>query len=68
MYYIVDIHDTENDKVGILTDTDTGEISKFSTFSQANVQAALLKQNLSQHIYPKVVSVNDSASEKQAES
>jgi len=68
MYYIVEIHDTENDKVGILTDTDTGEISKFSTFSQANVQAALLKQNLTQHTYPKVVSVNDSASEKQAES
>ena len=37
-YYVVEIHDTENDKVGILTDTETGKISKFNTFSQAKVQ------------------------------
>jgi hypothetical protein len=62
VYYIVEIHDTENDKVGILTEKNTGEISKFSTFSQANVQAALLKKNLTEHMYTKVVSINKSAS------
>ena len=47
----VSLHDnllckeTENDKVGVLTDTDTGEISKFNTFSQAKVQSVLIKEN-----------------------
>jgi hypothetical protein len=59
VYYLVEIHDKENDKVGILTDKDTGEISKFSTFSQANVQAVLLKNNITENMYTKVVSVEE---------
>lgn len=59
VYYLVEIHDKENDKVGILTDKDTGEISKFSTFSQANVQAVLLKNNITENMYTKVVSIEE---------
>jgi hypothetical protein len=59
VYYLVEIHDKENDKVGILTDKNTGEISKFSTFSQANVQAVLLKNNITENMYTKVVSVEE---------
>lgn len=58
-YYVVEIHDTENDKVGVLTDTDTGEISKFSTFSQAKVQSVLLKENLTDNMYTKIVTFED---------
>jgi len=58
-YYVVEIHDTENDKVGVLTDTETGEISKFSTFSQAKVQSVLLKENLTENMYTKIVTFED---------
>tara|TARA_Y100001938_G_C8042600_1_gene407002 strand:- start:572 stop:769 length:198 start_codon:yes stop_codon:yes gene_type:complete len=58
-YYVVEIHDTENDKVGVLTDTDTGEISKFNTFSQAKVQSVLIKENLTDNMYTKIVSIED---------
>lgn len=58
-YYVVEIHDTENDKVGVLTDTETGEISKFSTFSQAKVQSVLLKENLTDNMYTKIVTFED---------
>jgi len=61
-YYVVEIHDTENDKVGILTDTETGEISKFNTFSQAKVQSVLLKEQLTDNMYTKIVTQEDSAS------
>ena len=58
-YYVVEIHDTENDKVGILTDTETGEISKFNTFSQAKVQSILLKENLTENMYTKIVTLSE---------
>lgn len=61
-YYVVEIHDTENDKVGILTDTETGKISKFNTFSQAKVQSVLLKEQLTDNMYTKIVTLEDSAS------
>ena len=59
-YYVVEIHDTENDKVGVLTDTKTGEISKFNTFSQAKVQSVLLKENLTENMYTKIVTIEES--------
>ena len=65
MYYVVEIHDTENDKVGVLTDSETGEISKFSTFSQAKVQSVLLKENLTENMYTKIVTFEDSASSEE---
>ena len=58
-YYVVEIHDTENDKVGILTDSETGEISKFNTFSQAKVQSVLLKEQLTDNMYTKIVTTDD---------
>ena len=59
-YYVVEIHDTENDKVGILTDTKTGEISKFTSFSQAKVQSVLLKENFTENMYTKIVTIEES--------
>lgn len=61
-YYVVEIHDTENDKVGILTDSETGEISKFSTFSQAKVQSVLVKENLTENMFTKIVTLEDNGS------
>lgn len=57
-YFIVEIHDTSSDKIGILTHIVDGEdqLSKFNSFSQANVQAALLKENLPENMYTKIVS------------
>ena len=57
-YFIVEIHDTGSDKIGVLTHVVDGEdqLSKFESFSQANVQAALLKQNLTENLYTKIVS------------
>ena len=63
MYYVVEIHDTENDKVGVLTDSETGEISKFSTFSQAKVQSVLLKENLTDNMYTKIVTFEDTGND-----
>lgn len=62
-YYVVEIHDTENDKVGVLTDSETGEISKFSTFSQAKVQSVLLKENLTDNMYTKIVTFEDNGND-----
>lgn len=62
-YYVVEIHDTENDKVGILTDTETGEISKFNSFSQAKVQSVLLKENLTDNMYTKIVTIDDNGND-----
>ena len=59
-YYVVEIHDTENDKVGILTDTKTGEISKFNSFSQAKVQSVLLKENFTDKMYTKIITIEES--------
>lgn len=64
-YYVVEIHDTENDKVGVLTDSETGEMSKFSTFSQAKVQSVLLKENLTDNMYTKIVTIDDIGSTSQ---
>ena len=57
-YFVVEIHDTSSDKIGVLTHIVDGEdkLSKFNSFSQANVQAALLKENLTENLYTKIVS------------
>ena len=62
-YYVVEIHDTKNDKVGILTDTETGEISKFNTFSQAKVQSVLVKENLTDNMFTKIVTIDDNGND-----
>lgn len=65
--YLVEVHDTENDKVGVLTDKDTGEISTFDSYSAAKVQASLLKENLTDNMYTKIVFL-DGKVNKQTES
>ena len=57
-YFVVEIHDNESDKIGVLTHEVEGEsqLSKFDSFSQAKVQEALLKENLTENLYTKIVS------------
>ena len=62
MYYLVEIHDTESEEIGcIMEEDDDGNLSpkKFDTFSQANVQASLLKDKLSKTQYTHLVSIDD---------
>lgn len=60
MIWIVEIHDTENDKVGVLTDSETGEISQFDSYSKARVQSVLIKDQLTENMTTKVVSIASS--------
>ena len=61
MYYIVEIHNTENDDIGVLTHEENGEqiISKFDSWSKAKAQAGLLGKNLQPNLTTKIVSFED---------
>ena len=61
MYYIVEIHNTENEDVGVLTHEENGEqiISKFDSWSKAKAQAGLLGKNLQPNLTTKIVSFED---------
>tara|TARA_B100002019_G_C21238009_1_gene583863 strand:- start:231 stop:422 length:192 start_codon:yes stop_codon:yes gene_type:complete len=61
MYYIVEIHNTESEEIGVLTHEEEGEqvISKFDSWSKAQVQAALLKQQLQPNLSAKTVYVKE---------
>jgi len=58
-YYIVEIHDTENDHIGVLTEKGSELPQKFSSFSQAKIQSALLKQQLTENMSTKIVSFEE---------
>ena len=61
MYYIVEIHNTENEDIGVLTHEENGEqiISKFDSWSKAKAQAGLLGKNLQPNLTTKIVSFED---------
>lgn len=61
MYYLVEIHDTSSEEIGCLMEELEGVLQpkKFDTFSQANVQAAIIKEKLRKTQYTHIVSVND---------
>jgi len=47
LHYIIEIHDTENDKVGVVTQTDEDDnvtIRTYDTFSEANAHRAIMTQ------------------------
>lgn len=66
MYYIVEIHNTENSDVGVLTHEEDGEqiISKFDTWSKAKAQASLLANQLQTNLSTKIISFEDDQNEK----
>lgn len=61
MYYIVEIHNTENDDIGVLMHEEAGEqtITKFDSWSKAKVQAELLSKQLQPNLSTKIVSFED---------
>ena len=61
MYYIVEIHNTENDDIGVLMHEEDGEqvITKFDSWSKAKAQAGLLGKNLQPNLTTKIVSFED---------
>lgn len=61
MYYLVEIHDTESKQIGCIMSEIEGELkpTRFNTYSQANVQASLIKEKLSKTQYTHIVSFND---------
>jgi ATP-dependent RNA circularization protein (DNA/RNA ligase family) len=60
MYYLVEIHDTDSDEIGCIMESVDGEMKpiKYDTFSQAKVQASLIKSTLSKTQYTYIVSFN----------
>lgn len=61
MYYIIEIHNTENDDIGVLMHDEAGEqvITKFDSWSKAKVQAGLLGNQLQPNLSTKIVSFED---------
>ena len=61
MYYLVEIHDTDSDEIGCIMESVDGEMKpiKYDTFSQAKVQAAIIKEKLRKTQYTHIVSFND---------
>jgi len=61
MYYIIEIHNTENDEIGVLMHDEAGEqvITKFDSWSKAKVQAGVLGSRLQPNLSTKIVSFED---------
>jgi len=61
MYYLVEIHDTESEEIGCIMEEVDGQLepTRFDTFSQAKVQAAIVKEKLRKTQYTYIVSFND---------
>lgn len=62
MYYIIEIHNTENSDIGVLMHEEAGEqvITKFDSWSKAKVQAGLLSNQLQPNLSTKIVSFEES--------
>ena len=61
MYYIIEIHNTENDDIGVLMHDEAGEqvITKFDSWSKAKAQAGILGERLQPNLSTKIVSFED---------
>jgi hypothetical protein len=61
MYYIIEIHNTENDDIGVLMHDEAGEqvITKFDSWSKAKAQAGILGTKLQPNLSTKIVSFED---------
>ena len=62
MYYIIEIHNTENDDIGVLMHDEAGEqiITKFDSWSKAKAQAGILGSKLQPNLSTKIVSFEES--------
>jgi len=65
LQYIIEIHNTENDDVGVLMHDEDGEqvITKFDSWSKAKAKAGILSQQLQPNLSTKIVSYEDTANE-----
>ena len=61
LYYIIEIHNTENDDIGVLMHDEAGEqvITKFDSWSKAKAQAGVLSSRLQPNLSTKIVSFED---------
>ena len=65
MQYIIEIHNTENDDVGVLMHDEDGVqvITKFDSWSKAKAKAGILGNQLQPNLSTKIVSYEDTANE-----
>lgn len=61
MQYIIEIHNTENDDVGVLTHEEADEqvITKFDSWSKAKAKAGILGKQLQPNLSTKIVSYEE---------
>ena len=60
LHYLVEIHDKNSEEIGAIMEKDEfGDLmpKKYDSFSQANAQAVLIKAQLPEGRYTKVVSI-----------
>ena len=61
MQYIIEIHNTENDDIGVLTHEEADEqvITKFDSWSKAKAKAGILGKQLQPNLSIKIVSYEE---------
>ncbi len=61
MQYIIEIHNTENDDIGVLTHEEADEqvITKFDSWSKAKAKAGILGKQLQPNLSTKIVSYEE---------
>ena len=61
MQYIIEIHNTENDDIGVLTHEEADEqvITKFDSWSKAKAKAGVLGKQLQPNLSTKIVSYEE---------
>ena len=62
MKYIIEIHNTENDDIGVLMHEEAEEqvITKFDSWSKAKAKAGILGKQLQPNLSTKIVSFEES--------
>lgn len=62
MKYIIEIHNTENDDIGVLMHEEADEqvITKFDSWSKAKAKAGILGKQLQPNLSTKIVSFEES--------
>ena len=65
MQYIIEIHNTENDDVGVLMHDEDGVqvITKLESWSKAKAKASILSQQLQPNLSTKIVSFQETTNE-----
>jgi len=65
MYYIIEIHNTENEDIGVLMHDESGVqvITKFDSWSKAKAKAGILGNQLQPNLSTKIVSYEETANE-----